>query len=113
MLRSIDRSCGLVGRNCDSRHRMPASVRIWLEVAHHASFRIGGWAFVRLNAGEISGTAGGTRGIDLERASLAAITAALADLAPGAGVELQTFSPALLAIPARITAAEAGENAPT
>ncbi len=27
---------------------MPSSVRIWLEVAHHASFRIGGWAFLRV-----------------------------------------------------------------
>ena len=91
---------------------MPASVRIWLEVAHHANFRIGGWAFVRLNAGEVSGTAGGARRFDLERTSLAAIAAALADLAQGAGVELQTSSPQVLAIPGRITAAEAGENAP-
>ncbi|MDB5480226.1 MAG: hypothetical protein JWO83_1279 [Caulobacteraceae bacterium] len=91
---------------------MPASVRIWLEVAHHANFRIGGWAIVRLNAGEVSGSAGGARRFDLERTSLAAIAAALADLAPGAGVELQTASPAVLAIPCRITAAEAGQNAP-
>ena len=56
---------------------MPESVRIWLEVAHHAAFRIGGWAFVRANAGEVSGTAGGARAIDLERVSLAALAAAL------------------------------------
>ena len=92
--------------------RMPASVRIWLEVAHHANFRIGGWAFVRLNAGQVSGTAGGARRFDLERTSLAAIAAALAGLAQGAGVELQTSSPQVLAIPGRITAALAGEDAP-
>jgi hypothetical protein len=91
---------------------MPPSVRIWLEVAHHANFRIGGWAVVRLNAGEVSGTAGGARRFDLEQTSLAAIVAALAGLAQGAGVELQTSSPQVLAIPGRITAAEAGENAP-
>jgi ribonuclease HI len=91
---------------------MSASIRIWLEVAHDANFRIGGWAFVRMNAGEVRGTAGGARRIDLERTSLTAIAAALADLAQGAGVELQTSSSPVLAIPDRITAAEAGENAP-
>ena len=91
---------------------MPAAVRIWLEVAHHANFRIGGWAFVRLKAGEVSGSAGGARRFDLEQTSLAAIAAALADLAQDAGVELQTSSPEVLAIPGRITAAEAGESAP-
>lgn len=92
---------------------MPAPVRIWLEVAHHASFRIGGWAFVRSSAGQVTGTAGGARRIDLEPASLAALAAALAGLAPDAEVELLTASPGVLAIPGRITAAEAGENAPT
>ncbi len=56
---------------------MPASVGIWLEVAHHASFRIGGWAFLRLNAGEVRGTAGGARRVDSEQAVLMAIAAAL------------------------------------
>jgi hypothetical protein len=92
---------------------MPVPVRIWLEVAHHTAFRIGGWAFVRLNAGEVSGTAGGERRIDLERTGLAAMAAALSDLAQGASVELHTASPLLLAIPRRIAAAEAGENPPT
>lgn len=91
---------------------MPASVLIWLEVAHHANFRIGGWASLRVDAGEVSGSAGGARRFDLEQTSLAAIAAALAGLAQGAGVELQTASPAVLAIPGRISAAEAGENAP-
>ena len=91
---------------------MPAQVRIWLEVAHHASFRIGGWAFVRRNAGEVSGTAGGARQIDLERTSLAAIAAALAGAEPSANVELLSASKSVLAIPDRLTAAEAGENPP-
>ena len=92
---------------------MTTLVRIWLEAAHHTTFRIGGWAFVRLDAGEVSGAAGGARRIDLERTSLAALAAALAGLPQGAIVELQTSSPLLLAIPGRIAAAEAGDNPPT
>lgn len=91
---------------------MHTPVRIWLEVVHHDAFRIGGWAFVRLKAGEVSGIAGGERRIDPERTALAAMAAALRDLAPGASVELHTSSAQLLAIPARISAAEAGENPP-
>jgi ribonuclease HI len=92
---------------------MAAPVRIWLEVAHHGAFRVGGWAFVRANGGEVTGSAGGARQIDLERASLTAIAAALAGLARGASVELETASPPVLAIPRRVAAAEAGENPPT
>jgi hypothetical protein len=91
---------------------MPLPVRIWLEIAHHAAFRIGGWAFVRLDAGGLSGTAGGERRIDLERTALAALAAALADLPPGARVELASASPQVLAIPRRLAAAEAGEAPP-
>jgi ribonuclease HI len=92
---------------------MATSVRIWLEAAHHESFRIGGWAFVRLTAGEVRGAAGGARRVDPEQASLIAFAAALADPAPGAGVDLHTSSSLVLDIPGRITAAEAGDNAPT
>jgi hypothetical protein len=91
---------------------MLASVRIWLEVAHHATFRIGGWAFVRLGAGAVSGTAGGSRRSDLDQTSLAAIAAALAGLAQDTDVELHTASRPVLAIPGRIIAAGAGESAP-
>jgi hypothetical protein len=92
---------------------MPAPVRIWLEVAHHDAFRIGGWASVRLSAGAVSGTAGGERRVDLERTALAAVAAALSGLAPGDGVELLTSSRSVLAIPGRIAAAQAGEAPPT
>ena len=92
---------------------MPAPVRIWLEFAHHAAFRVGGWAWVRQDAGEVSGAAGGERRIDRERTGLAAFAATLTGLADGARVELHTASPLLLAIPHRIAAAEAGENPPT
>ena len=91
---------------------MPAPVIIWLEIAHHAAFRIGGWAYVRLNAGVVSGTAGGERQTDPERSALTAISAALGILPPGSAVELHTSSPLVLATPRRIGAAEAGEDPP-
>jgi ribonuclease HI len=92
---------------------MATPVRIWLEVAHHGAFRIGGWAFIRLIAGEVRGTAGGARRIDAEPASLMALAAALADLPQGMEVELLTASSAVLAIPSRIAAGEAGDDPPT
>jgi len=91
---------------------MPAPVRIWLEVSHHAAFRIGGWAFVRQAAGVVSGSGGGERRIDPERNALQAIAAALAGLPPGASVQLHASSPLVLAVPARIAAAEAGQDPP-
>lgn len=92
---------------------MDAPVRIWLEVAHHTAFRVGGWAFVRVVAGEVSGTAGGERGIEAERIGLTALGAALRDLAAGASVELHTSSSQVLAVPRRIAAADSGDDPPT
>lgn len=91
---------------------MSAPVRVWLELAHHAAFRVGGWAFVRQDAGGLSGTAGGERRLDAERAALMALAAALSGLPQGAAVELTTASPLILAIPRRLAAAEAGEDPP-
>lgn len=92
---------------------MPATTRIWLEIAHHTAFRIGGWALVRLRDGAVSGAAGGARRLDLEQTALRAIAAALSGLAPGETAELHTSSPAALAIPHRISDAEAGGAPPT
>jgi hypothetical protein len=92
---------------------VPAPVRIWLEIAHHGAFRIGGWAFVRLRDGAVSGTAGGARRVDLEKTALRAIAATLSGLTPGEPVELHTASPAVLAIPRRIADAATGESPPT
>jgi ribonuclease HI len=91
---------------------MPASLRLWLETAHHAPFRVGGWAFVRADGGEVTGAAGGERRIDAERTALSALLAALAGLAEGARVELHTTAPLVLAVPRRLAAAEAGEDPP-
>jgi hypothetical protein len=92
---------------------MPTPVRIWLEVAHHTAFRIGGWAFVRQLAGALGGTAGGERQTSPERSALQAISAALSGVPPGAVVELHTASPQVLAIPGRIAGAGSGEDPPT
>lgn len=92
---------------------MPAPLRIWLEVAHHAAFRIGGWAHLRSDGGEVSGSAGGERRIDAERSALTAFAAALSGLPQEAAVELLSASRSILAIPPRLAAAEAGEDPPT
>jgi ribonuclease HI len=92
---------------------MSASVRVWLEISYHQAFRVGGWAFVRSDAGVVTGAAGGERQVDAERICLAGLVAALRDLASGASIELFTSSPAVLAIPHRVSAAESGENPPT
>jgi hypothetical protein len=92
---------------------MTDQTRIWLEVAHHAAFRVAGWGLVRLDAAGVSGFAGGERQADAERSGLAGLAAALADLPPGARVELNTSSRDLLSIPQRIADAASGANPPT
>jgi hypothetical protein len=89
-----------------------APVRIWLEISHHAAFRVGGWAYVRADEQAISGHAGGDRRIDLERAALVGLLAPLRATV-ARPVALYTASAGVLAIPARISAAQAGEQAPT
>jgi ribonuclease HI len=91
---------------------MHAPVRIWLEVAHHQAFRIGGWALVRADGGAVSGTAGGERRITAARTGLTALAAALREIAPATPVELHTSSAFVLGVPARIAAAETGEAPP-
>ena len=103
----------MAGAGHDSRPAMPAPVRLWLEIAHHPAFRIGGWAFVRQSAGAVTGSAGGERRVDPERIALQALSAALAGLPPGAAVELHASSPLILGIPGRITDAGSGDDPPT
>lgn len=94
---------------------MSAPVSLWLEINHHAAFRIGGWAFVRRSGEELTGHAGGQRRIDAERAALAGLIAVLSREPAGAtALTLRTSSRAVAAVPERIRAAEAGEaEAPT
>lgn len=91
---------------------MSAPVRIWLEISHHAAFRVGGWAWVRADGASVSGHAGGDRAADAERTALAGLIAAL-DRGPSPGpAELHTASDLVAAVPARIKAAQAGEDPP-
>lgn len=89
---------------------MTVTTRIWLELSHHAAFRVGGWAFVRAGAEGVTGTAAGERRIDAERAALLALTAAVQ--AAGRAARVETSSAAVAALPARLTAAQAGEDPP-
>lgn len=89
------------------------AVRIWPASAHHAPYRCGGWAYVRQTQTGLEGAAGGERGVTAERIELAGLAAALADLPPGAAVEIHTTSPRLLRASALIAGTATGEAAPT
>lgn len=91
---------------------MDSPTILWLELSHHAAFRIGGWAYVRRDPdGAVAGLAGGERRITAERTALMALVAALKDARRP--VQLRTGSPLIAAIPARIAAARAGEDPPS
>jgi len=91
---------------------MTAQTLLWLESSHHAAFRVGGWAWVRRDpSGAVSGHAGGDRRITAARTALQALSMALKDV--GGPVRVLTAAPLILAIPAHIAAARAGEDPPT
>jgi hypothetical protein len=91
---------------------MTSQTIIWLELSHHGAFRVGGWAFVRRSPdATLSGWAGGERRVTAERTALLALLAALKDVRGPARV--LTAAPSLAAIPGRIAAAQAGEDAPS
>lgn len=91
---------------------MSQPIRIWLEISHHAAFRVGGWAWVRADGVSVSGHAGGDKRIDAERTALAGLIAALGHTPGPQPIQLHTSSDILAAIPARISAAQAGEDPP-
>src|SRR5258708_5374398 len=64
-------------------------IRIWVETTHNSAFRSGGWAYVLAEGRALPGAAGARK-------------AARA----GARVEVRSASRALIALPARLTAAE-------
>ena len=92
---------------------MADTLRIWVEISHHAAFRCGGWAFVRKDADGLSGAAGGDRSVTAERAMLAGLAEALKGLPAGASVEVYTSSGRIAALPGRISGFTAGEDPPT
>ena len=57
-------------------------MKLWIAASHDATYRNGGWAFVRA-AGEVTGWAGGDRRTTRARMALAGLAAALKDLPPG------------------------------
>jgi len=92
---------------------MAAPITIWLEISHHAAFRVGGWAYVRRDPdGAVSGHAGGERRVEAERAALQGLLAALKDTKGGAPVRVRTGSRLVAALPLRLKAAQAGEDPP-
>ncbi len=92
---------------------MSSPIRLWLEISHHAVFRVGGWAWVRDDGVSVSGYAGGDRRIDAERAALSGLVAALGQAPGPRPAQLHTSSDLVAAIPRRIKAAQAGEEIPT
>lgn len=80
--------------------------RLWTRSAHHAAFKCGGWAFVRVVAGERSGQAGGERNTTPRRMALAGVVAALKDLPPGA-VAIDLGDAALAILARKIAAGQA------
>ena len=91
---------------------MSSPIRIWLEISHHAVFRVGGWAWVRADGVSVSGHAGGDRRSDTERAALSGLVAAIGQAPGPQPTLLHTSSDLVAAIPRRIKAAQAGEDPP-
>lgn len=91
-----------------------ATHRLWTRAAHHAAFKCGGWAWVRLVAGERAGQAGGERNTTPRRMALAGLVAALKDLPAGA-VAIDLGDPAMALLLRKIVAGEAlsDEETPT
>jgi ribonuclease HI len=91
---------------------MSQPVRIWLAISHHTAFRIGGWAYVRADGALLTGHAGGDRRTDAERAALAGLVAALKGVDGSQPMVIRTTSALVAAVPARISAARSGGEAP-
>ena len=92
---------------------MSHPISVWLEISHHAAFRVGGWAWVRTDGVSVTGHAGGDKRIDPERTALAGLIAVLSQAPGPRPVQLHTASDLVAAIPARIEAARAGDNPPS
>ncbi len=70
------------------------TLRLWIAADHHTAFRVGGWAWVRDAAGEVSGLAGGARNTTANANALAGLIAALKTL-PAGEIALNFADPAL------------------
>ncbi|HEX2801201.1 MAG TPA: hypothetical protein VHN73_03960 [Phenylobacterium sp.] len=79
-----------------------SEIRVWVETAHHAAFRCGGWAYVRRDGPHIEGAAGGGRDTTAERSALGGLAAALQGLPAGKPVSVASASPLIVGVPRRI-----------
>lgn len=91
---------------------MSHPISVWLEISHHAAFRVGGWAWVRADGVSVTGHAGGDKRIDPERTALAGLVGALSQPPGPRPAQLHTASDLVATIPARIEAAQAGNDPP-
>jgi len=87
-------------------------IQIWTCAAHHAAFRCGGWAHVRLAQGQVSGEAGGARNTTAPRMGLAGLVSALRGLPAAGSIRIHTTSPDLLAL-AGILTGQPPQDAPS
>jgi hypothetical protein len=87
-------------------------IRIWIETAHQAAHRAGGWAFVRAEGSVLSGAAGGERTASPDAIALSALLAALTDLPATATVEVMSAAPRVVGAAKRVAEFEAGGEGP-
>ena len=78
---------------------MTAPTRLWTCAAYLPAYRCGGWAFIRIGQGPVTGAAGGERHTTAARMALSGLLAALRDPpsepASAGGFSIQTTSPEL------------------
>lgn len=91
---------------------MSRTIQIWVEIAHHAAFRCGGWAYLVSEDGALSGAAGGERTPSAERIALIGLSEALKGLPATASLEINSAAPLVLGAPARMAGFGAGNAAP-
>ncbi len=74
---------------------MSGPIKIWICAAYSPVYRCGGWAYVRVAEGLVSGVAGGERNTSASRSALMGLVASLRNLPSGVAIEIQTTSPEL------------------
>jgi hypothetical protein len=98
---------------------MTAPIRLWIAAAYHPAYRCGGWAAIRVGAGETAGLAGGERYTTAMRTALSGLAAALGDMPairqgePAQPVDIQTTSPELAAFALFLASLGAAANPAT
>lgn len=72
------------------------TTRLWIEIAHQAAYRTGGYAWVRQDGQGLAGAAGGARDLEAEALAARALASAVKDLPPSAAVALHLSEVALI-----------------